>query len=63
MFRYRLHTSGGDDLGDATYAVPIRPGDEIHVAGGERLRVVAVLPFEREGDGPPLAGMLEVEVA
>ena len=29
MFRYRLHSPDGDDLGDATYAMMIRRGEEI----------------------------------
>jgi hypothetical protein len=27
MFRYRLHSPDGDDLGEATYAVMIHPGE------------------------------------
>ena len=30
MFRYRLHSPDGDDLGEATYAQMILPGEEIH---------------------------------
>ena len=30
MFRYRLHSPDGDDLGEATYAMMIKPGEEIH---------------------------------
>jgi hypothetical protein len=33
MFRYRLHSPDGDDLGEATYAQLIKPGEEI-IAGG-----------------------------
>jgi hypothetical protein len=29
MFRYRLHSPDGDDLGEATYALMIKPGEEI----------------------------------
>jgi hypothetical protein len=61
VFRYRLHSPDGDDLGEATYAVVIKPGDEIHVSGGERLRVVDVVAFE--GEDHSLAGMLKVEAA
>lgn len=61
MFRYRLHTADGDDLGDSTYAVTIKPGDEIHVGAGQRFRVLDVVPFEDEGG--ELAGMLKVEAA
>ena len=32
MFRYRLHAPDGDDLGEATHAVMIKPGEEIHLA-------------------------------
>ena len=34
MFRYRLHSPDGDDLGEATYAQMIKPGEEIHVGAG-----------------------------
>jgi hypothetical protein len=34
MFRYRLHSPDGDDLGEATYAQMIHLGDEIHLAAG-----------------------------
>ncbi|HJU36334.1 MAG TPA: hypothetical protein VJ716_02820 [Gaiellaceae bacterium] len=30
MFRYRLHSPDGDDLGEAVHAVLIKPGEEIH---------------------------------
>jgi hypothetical protein len=46
VFRYRLHAVDGDDLGEATYAVGIKAGDEIHVGNGGRLRVIDVVPFE-----------------
>ena len=35
---------------------------EIHGSGGQRLRVVAVVPFEEE-DGSPFVGLLQVEAA
>jgi hypothetical protein len=59
MFRDRLHSPDGDDLGEATYAMMIKPGEEIHHSGGERLRVLAVVAFDDEDS--PLVGMLEVE--
>ena len=37
MFRYRLHSPDGDDLGEATYAMMIKPGEEILGSGGQRL--------------------------
>ena len=59
MFTYRLHWPDGDDLGEATYAVTIKPGEEIHLGSGQRFRVVDVVPFEEE-DGAPFVGMLRV---
>jgi hypothetical protein len=38
MFRYRLHSPDGEDLGEATYAVMIRPGEEIHLGNGRSLQ-------------------------
>ena len=52
MFRYRLHSPDGADLGEATYAMMIQPGEEIHGNGGERLLVVAVVPFDEEDESP-----------
>jgi hypothetical protein len=45
MFRYRLHSPDGDDLGEVTYAVMIKPGEEIHLGAGQTFRVLAVVPF------------------
>jgi hypothetical protein len=39
----------------------VQPGEEIHVAGGYRYRVAAVVPFEE--DESPFVGLLEVEAA
>ena len=60
MFRYRLHSPDGDDLGEATYAMMIRPGEEVHLAGGERFRVVDVAPLAEEYDSP-FVGLLKIE--
>ena len=46
MFRYRLHSPDGDDLGEATYAMQIHAGEEIHGNGGQGLRVIDVVPFD-----------------
>lgn len=62
MFRYRLHSPEGDDLGEATYAQQIRAGEEIHFRGGRRFRVVDVVVFDTE-DEPQLTGLLQVEAA
>jgi hypothetical protein len=50
MFRYRLHSPDGDDLGEAAYAVMIKPGEEILVGNGRRLRVLDVVAFGEEDE-------------
>ena len=62
MFRYRLHLEDGFDAGEATYAVMIRPGEEIHLGAGQRFRVLDVVPFDEE-DESPFVGLLQVEAA
>jgi hypothetical protein len=61
MFTYRLHSPDGDDLGEATYAVAIKPGEEILVGNGRRFRVVDVVPIEEEDS--PIVGLLQIEAA
>ena len=60
MFRYRLHTADGDDLGEATYAVMIKPGEEILFGNGRRFRVLDLMPFDEE-DESQFVGLLQVE--
>jgi hypothetical protein len=62
MFRYRLHSPDGDDLGEATYAVVIKRGEEIHLGAGQRFGVLDVVSFEEE-DESPFVGLLQVEAA
>ena len=52
----------GDDLGEATYAIIIKPGEEILFGGGRRFRVLDVVRFDEE-DEPDFAGLLQVEAA
>jgi hypothetical protein len=54
MFRYRLHSPDGDDLGAVTYAQMIHPGAEIHVGSGQRFRVLDVVTFGEEDESPSL---------
>jgi hypothetical protein len=61
MYRYRLRTEDGDELGEATYAEWINPGEMIHFAAGKRLRVLDVVPVEEEDS--PFVGFLKVEPA
>jgi hypothetical protein len=68
MFRYRLHSPDGDDLGEATYAQMIKPGEEIFANGNQRFRVIDVVPVidvvrVEEDDDAPFVGMLRVEAA
>jgi hypothetical protein len=62
MFRHRLHSPDGDDLGEATYAQMINPGEEIIAGKNEHFRVVDVVPFDEE-DESPFVGLLQVEAA
>jgi hypothetical protein len=62
VFRYRLHSPDGDDLGEATYAVMIKVGEEVLVGNGRRLRVLDVVPFA-EDDESPFVVLLKVEAA
>jgi len=57
VFRYRLHSPDGDDLGEATYAQMINPGEEIIGGQNEHFRV-----FDEE-DESPFVGLLRVEEA
>jgi hypothetical protein len=59
VFRYRLHSPNGDDLGEATYAMMIHPGEEILLGGGQHFRVLDVVPFAEEEDSP-YVGLLQV---
>jgi hypothetical protein len=62
VFRYRLHSPDGDDLGQAAYAMMIHVGEEIIADKNRRFRVIDVMPFEAE-DESPFVGLLQVEAA
>ncbi|HEV8104330.1 MAG TPA: hypothetical protein VGP69_11410 [Gaiellaceae bacterium] len=62
MFRYRLHSPDGDDLGEATYALMIPPDEEIIAGSNQHFRVLAVVVFDEE-DESPFVGLLQVEMA
>jgi hypothetical protein len=49
VFRYRLHSPDGDDLGEAIYAVMIKPDEEIIAGNNERFRVLNVVPVRGGG--------------
>src|SRR4051812_18443329 len=52
--------AGRRRLGEATYAVMIRPGEEILFGNGRRLRVLNVVAFDEEEDSA-FVGLLQVE--
>jgi hypothetical protein len=60
MFAYRMHYADGSDAGEGTYSVMLKPGEEIFVGNGRRLRVLAAVSFE-EQDESPFVGLLQVE--
>ena len=60
MFKYKLHSPDGDDLGEAVYGQMIRPGEEIIAGSNERFRVLNVVPFDEE-DESLFVGLLQVE--
>jgi hypothetical protein len=55
-----VHLEDGSDVGEATYAQMIKPGEEIIAGDGRRFRVLDVVPFEEE-DESPFVGLLQVE--
>lgn len=57
-FRYRLYTTMGDDIGEASYADVINPGEMIHVGAGAPYLVISVLTFE--ADESAFHGILQV---
>jgi hypothetical protein len=63
VFRYRLHSVDGDDIGEATYPEMIKIGELLFFGGGRRFRVVDVVPFEEGHGETPFVGMLKVEAA
>ena len=59
LYRYKLHTRDGADVGEAEYAVWIKPGELIYANDGGKLRVVDVVPV-LEADAR-YVGLLMVE--
>jgi hypothetical protein len=58
----KVNTDPSSPLGSDQTALVIRPGDEIHVDGGQRLRVLDVVPLDEE-DESRFVGLLQVEAA
>jgi len=62
VFRYRLYTPDGEELGEATYAMRIKLDEQIHIDGGQMVRVLDVVLYD-EQDESPFVGLLMVEAA
>jgi hypothetical protein len=62
MFTYRLHLPDGSDVGEATYPDRVKIGEELFFGGGQRFRVLDVVPFDEE-DESPFVGLQRVEAA
>jgi hypothetical protein len=62
VFRFRLFSPDGDDLGLFVTAVPNwDPGDKFLTGDGRRFRILAMVANEDEDD--PIVGLWEVEPA
>ena len=62
MFKYRLQTPLGEDIGEATYGFLLEPGEELTIGkNNQRLRIIKVVPVqEPESD---LDAVVYVETA
>jgi hypothetical protein len=60
-FRYRLFDVDGSDIGDAAYALIVRPGALISTLDGRELRVTALVPLDAKHS--PYTALLQVESA
>lgn len=61
MFSYLLLTPDGANLGEATYAVMIHPGEKIIASDNQPFHVLDLVPVDEE-ESSPLVGLL-VEAA
>ena len=61
MFKYRLATPLGEEIGEATYRFLIEPGEELTIENNQRLRVIEVVPVEEQG--ADVVALLYVEAA
>ena len=60
MFKYRLHTPLGEEIGEVSYRFLLAPGEELTV-GNSQLRVVDVTLLEEQG--VDVVALLYVEAA
>jgi hypothetical protein len=48
MFRYKLRTPIGDDIGEATHRFLLEPGEVLTIGDNQRFRVLDVTPIEEK---------------
>ena len=48
MFRYRVHTALGEEIGEATHGFLLSPGEKLRIRG-RAVRVIRVVPVEKQG--------------
>jgi len=60
LFKYRLQTPLGEDIGEASYGFLLEAG-EVLTLGDQRLRVIDVIPLEEQGS--EVTALLYVETA
>jgi hypothetical protein len=61
MFKYRLYLEDGTEVGEAEYAVTIKPGEIVWALGNRKLRVLDVVAVGEEDS--PYTGLHKVEAA
>lgn len=61
MFRYRLRTPLGEEIGELSYRFLLEPGEVLAVGNTQRFRVVDVSLVEEQG--PDVVALLYVEAA
>ena len=49
MFKYKLQTPLGEDIGVATPRFLLEPGEELTIENNQRLRVIKVVPSKTGG--------------
>ena len=61
MFRYKLHTPLGEEIGEATYRFLLEPGEVLTLGDHQRVRVLDVIPIEERGSD--IVALVHVEAA
>ena len=61
MFKYKVHTALGEEIGEATYRFALEPSEELTIENNQRVRVIKVVPVEEHGSD--VVALLYVEAA